>query len=306
MNKERFIELYNNLVKNRNGFVPKNIDQWYDDVLTSKEPLKKILPNPNTVIDLEVPAEENPAPSPEIIPHITEVCKILPQYLNTYALSINNFSLPILEKHKGISGAKHILTYAKRNKISKENLQIIEKHLSLMGQVWAKVKFQKISKKITISYCPWTFALLGNFIFDTSSCFGQGNTQNTEKRFALGVYPTLFVVLFHKDNKDIDIQQSSPTIDGRMFGCFTNEFKTLNFCNTYGYASRANIQHFCKEIFKQLTQKNKCQVTSNYFTFTKGLTYVNSYVNSCSDKVVDSMQNCELTMKYYNERNNIK
>lgn len=304
--KDEFLNFHKSFnAKIKPTYEPKNMGDWYDKVLEAKKPLNKYLPDLYTTLDIEVPEEDNTIPTKEIDPYIDPILKTLPKYLNEYRLTKQSLLRPTLKDHKNISVAKHILTYAKRHKIDEEKIKIIEKNLSSLGQIYAKFKFTKITKKVTLTYDPLAFLVLGNFACDMTSCFGQGSRINTEKRFAFGVHPSFFILLFHRNNNDIDIKKDTSNIDGRMFGIFTDDFKVLNFSNGYGFCANHKIRHFCKGIYEKIMSKNKSVLTENQFRFTGGLTYTDGPLLSFSTQTC-AAQVCNLTDSFYKERCKIK
>lgn len=299
--KEKFLQSYREFLKRiPASFEPKNIDKWYDDVLSSKQAIRQYIPNASISLEVELSPEETNLSTSHIDPYIDPILKIIPTYLSTYALTKQHLTKSSLSTHKGISTAKHILTFVKKQKIETEKIRIIEKHLSELGQVYAKGKFSHPVKRITLTYDPLAFIMLGNFSFDSGSCFGQGNRINTEKRFAFGVHPMFFLALSHKDNKDVILPDAS-NIDGRIFCIFSDDLTILNFTNGRGFFLSRCMRHYCKGIYDFLYKKEKATLTENIFKFTGGLDYVDPPTLTFSTTSTTS-QICNLTKQFYYER----
>lgn len=301
--KKDFLKFYQDYKKKIiPTYEPKDIDKWYDDVLESKKEIKDYIPDKSIVLDIEIATQDNTVSTQCIDPYITQIFNIIPSYTQTYNLTKQDLIEPSLSKYKNISTAKHILTFAKRQKISIDKLKIIEKNLSELGQVYAKIKFKKPIKRITLTYDPIAFILLGNFPFDSGSCFGQGSRINTEKRFAFGVHPRFFLILSHKNNEDITLPDKASNIDGRAFGIFSDDYKILNFTNGKGFLGKLTVKHYYQKIYEHIYKKEKATLTDNIFRFTGGLDYVDPPTVSISTKVCTS-QVCDLTKQFLNDRN---
>lgn len=278
MTKSDFLKWFDDFVKQKQGFYPKDINAWYDEIIKKEKLYLEKYPK---TIDIEIPDTDKCIEDTKVRSFYLDILAKIPNYMRTYYFNHSIFYRPTIDHgdYKGMSVAKHILTYCKRANVSKDSLLKINNALSHMGQLWAEIKFAKMSVKATIETSPLAWCLLGLYLCDRNSCFAQGKTQNPDKKYAFGIDPNVFLVLFH--NEDIHLKENTSTITGRMILVMHNGF---HFTNGYKFGTRSNIASFCEEIYKQLTGETTCSVQRNIFSWSGGLTYTDGPLISINCK----------------------
>lgn len=134
-----------------------------------------------------------------------EITDVLPRYFYQYNLTYKDLENQILPKYK-IKTAKHILAFARQNKVNETEVKALNKSLADLGKWWKRTVDVTIDKSyITISTTPLAFALLGSYVCDHGSCFA-GITYNCDRKYTIAIQPETFILTVRtekpKDEKD--------------------------------------------------------------------------------------------------------
>lgn len=300
MDKQQFLKWAKDFAKERGGYIPKKLEEWYDIVENKSKELQKQIPF-NT-IDLEVTNQTYPINNS--VEYYNRLNKYIPEYFRTYGFYYNNLSLPtLIFKNRKMSTAKHILTFLKMKKCDSGIIQSVIKILSDLGKEWAANNIAKEVKRISVLHSPLAYFLIGNYSCDKISCFGQGNRINPDKRFSLGVHPDTFILLSHTKG-EIEFQPNTTTADGRMLGVINDN--TMRFSNGYGFFTKPNVKYYLESLYNNVFGVKSCTTTDGYFKYEGGLDYIDYPVLSISKNKIDKDYVCKICMEYKHEKDSNK
>lgn len=271
MNDQKtFVAWHEKYVKQHTGYAPKNKDQWYETVGKKHLDIHKILNGPREIFFVEPDKKVSLPKSFNTI--VNKLITKLPKYLDSYKITKNELKERYIQIGKRqFSTTKHILGYVKRQKID-DSRNEIKNIVSSMAQYFVKNAEGKTSVIITTH--PYAFALLGNIVKSSFSCFAQGQ-MNSDKKFAFADHNQTFIYLI---GQDIPLNFKTeaeilPHIKGRGMGIIDIENKTAFICNPCGIINEVQLRSILTPVFKQIFRTSKIYVNNAVITFTGGLNY---------------------------------
>jgi hypothetical protein len=303
-NKKELLSWYSDYRKKyAYEYMPKNVEEWLEELDKSKKEFRKLLGGERKTFEIELKDEQRPASESICYPIVDEILPIIPDYLKQYNLNKTVFLYPNIKSAKNISTSKHISTYATKQKVEKDKIGKIIIALSKLGEIWKRAKAENSKTKITFSTDPRAFTLLGKYGADRGSCLAA---ENSDKKYAIGLYPTSFIILIPKDNSVVT-EEKENFAEVRGIGCVTNGI--LNIINTkgvgYSYDNKKPMTVGCfdsamTEISKQLIGCEKPEKIDRKFRFKGGMNYTDSNFSifDKSKQNVINEQAAELTLKY--------
>jgi hypothetical protein len=203
------------------------------------------------------------------------VIKILPKYYADYNNTINEASfcrekLTICNK---VAGSKHIMTYAKRQKLSEDKLNEINKLVASLGQLHQKNKANPNQNFMTVSTDPKAFCLIGKYAGEGNySCFAQGANFNGDKKYAWGAHPNSFVVMPHR-TKDINLNaMTAEGTEGRGLGVLDDNGAIYITNMVPSYHACMSPAAF-EKVFGELLNWGKPSTAQNLGILTGGICY---------------------------------
>lgn len=216
---------------------PKDMDKWLDTIDANHERIRKLLGGDRLERTVSITFKSSALSGAECSDLYYKIYDILPNYFYTYNIGAYDLGSPVLISQRGIKTSKHILTYAKKQGITKERMADLEKIIASLGEKWANSKSTETTKVVSISTTPKAFCLIGKYGCDAGSCFAQG-CFNQDKRYTFGAHPETFVVVIKKDNNNDDVEgKDSSKNMVRMLGFLTkdNIFNTLSYSGQGSY-----------------------------------------------------------------------
>ncbi len=255
--KVQFLNHYNSTEREN---LISNASSWFDSVQETHRNIRKKIKGVNfsKVVKIEsgiLPLITNGHG------HIHSIIKLLPDYLKEYDLKIDDFSLPYLEKFKGISTIKHIKTYSERyfkNKI-KENLgfkpgheynqSCVRMYLSYLAAQYGENKFKEDNYGFMLGTSCRSFLNLGHYQCDEGSCFGD-NKDNWFNKYNLAARKDTFVIIMTKGV--ITSENTEKEILGRCWGFLKDNTVCISnkYCRSLSTAKFTFlIKKFLNEVF---------------------------------------------------------
>lgn len=220
----------NSFIKRNGGFLPKDLDKWYDSVNKSHEKSREFLKGNLIEEKFNVDGEQKPLDLEKNKDLIEKIKDLIPEFLRTYGYTDEIFKYPNISSgnHNSIRLTKAISAYARDLYSSTSVTRSLDKLISNLGEEWAKNKTSKQEIAVTLSTTHKGFMLLGHYGPDYDSCWRQGSDK-TRHKYAFAQSKDTFVITMArfepKVNKKINI--------ARCVGFFNQQFNTINLMNYY-------------------------------------------------------------------------
>lgn len=206
---------------------------------------------------------------------------LLPTFFSTYGLGRGIFESPkLISNKRDFTLTKHITTFASR--IPGTNLGAVNDLTTAIGQVFKQYKNTADNDYLTLSIDPFSFLNLGNYGYDSNSCFHYRG-MNRDKRYTIATHPESCILAISSDKPEYKDRIISNSIV-RMIGFINRDFNYLAFCNSYVQKKIAkyNFYSAIKYILPEISNKKYQQFSDDYndIKFKGGINYNNgSYVN---------------------------
>lgn len=212
------------------GFVPPNVDLWFDKVEQNKVNIRKLISGHKLQKFYTIASSQSSLPPDQTLQLAKELEQYLPRYFQDYKYDHTIFNNPTIPNgsHNSIKVTKHIRTYAQQF-LGKDHpyLKNVDLFLNKLGEAWAKVRSSDCKLEITISTWAKAFVLLGHYGPDEDSCWRQGSNHPHDK-YIFGQAKDSFVITIaefsDKKNKYIN--------SGRCIG-FLQDDNTIGISNYY-------------------------------------------------------------------------
>jgi hypothetical protein len=300
--KNNFLEWYkdfeNNIRTTRKKYIPSDVDKWLNSIENSHKNIRERLDGECKYLSITTAN----AASDIFRPHLKIIHDIIPLYYATYDMSENDLMYPKIDKcnGNGISTAKHLLTYAKKVKVSENSMERLNAMLSELGKIWASDSFNK-TYHVLISTSPKAFIRLGSYN-DAGSCFVHGG-MNNDKKYALAVATNSFVMFVTKSVASNIDDISFGNILCRLIGNANEDLTRFNTSNAYG---RVDLYLNCiKDAIKEIGKFKNIHLELNKFKYRGGMNYINgpvwSFMEKKGDKTTIPQEDITLTDIYSKE-----
>lgn len=275
---DKYLKWHQNVLKKAypNGYWPRDSAEWIDLLDKSHADIRDKLGGISKTYEIETGDGQKKL---DLVKHDDLIKRILgyvPGYLDRYGFSTAVFALPTIKGEKNISTSKHIMGYATRAKIPKDNTAALNNLVSMLGDLWGQNKTKKDCRFATVTTSPYAFAMIGSMGCDAGSCFVTGSF-NSDKKYGISLYKDSFVIIMN-DTEFVENLDSAAAINVkcRSFGMWLKDASSIMVLNRKIRYTEAEFATALVEITKDITGCQSVAEHHCYPSMKNGLTYCDS------------------------------
>ncbi len=234
VNKEKFLEWFE---VQHNGSYFDNIRSWFNRTERNHKQLREFLGGVTKTIKSDIVETNVAADFDEVEKPSCTIYTNIPKFFDNNGLSWPSMAKPvfILEGQKRpTKWTKAISQYMVKNKVSQDVQNIVNKQLSILGEVWSKYQSRKLTLYFTLTTHPKAFVSIGHYgNVDNRSCFKLAGVNEIHK-FMIGQTKNSFVGLVSSKPIDFEEQYSfGSDVLTRFWGIADPSFKAMYTFNNY-------------------------------------------------------------------------
>lgn len=216
-------------IKHRSKPPFNKINPWIRRVDMAHEDVRQLLQGKKVDIEVETDKAQRPANLEENKVLIDKIMKECSDFFKVKGYNKDILQYPNIQvgDHKSTKISKAISKFYQSDAYSFDKRDIVQRLISLLGDMWNKYKTQKRKGIVTISTNPKGFILIGHYGPDKESCFREGSTSPNDK-WVFSQTPNTVVLTYAEQNEDGKWKNIS-----RSMGVVNPDNKSLHLSNCY-------------------------------------------------------------------------